>query len=387
MFSFLDPKSPASKAYVSHGTLPPYVDPEQPPSKKKPFSTISSLSFIHTVQLVLPQELYDVVWKDVEAKISNTQYSRVIMSLSEILEGDFFNKYIKIGNILMLSEGRPGVDDCFSLKDGILRLELAKDRYERCGLVGESIRDAGRKHIKTRYAVELDLRPSSMLHGKKGFERIVWAFKNVLTQSVTWLFHDFNSSTEHDAPITKHHPVIKECSLQQRTTARVRVPNLTPPYPSDSNDGFEYWTLGIYEWLGLVTMESPRILSEDIIDPFLSRYEVPHNDSRKAFNVVTLTWTGFIPALWLKNLMVYLSCAKTTNWKGQSKEDFFALSAHSFKTAVADQKDACTVLCLLDGSMNSHNVVAAADKIKESGDLKAVERQGKEYVLWELSLG
>ena len=49
------------------------------------------------MQLVLPQELYDVVWKDVEAKISNTQYSRVIMSLSEILEGNFFNKYIKIG--------------------------------------------------------------------------------------------------------------------------------------------------------------------------------------------------------------------------------------------------------------------------------------------------
>ena len=40
-----------------------------------------------------------------------------------------------------------------------------------------------------------------MLHGKKGFERIVWAFKNVLTQSVTWLFHDFNSSTEHGKTI------------------------------------------------------------------------------------------------------------------------------------------------------------------------------------------
>lgn len=34
---------------------------------------------------------------------------------------------------------------------GILRLELAKDKYERCGLVGHPIRDAGRKHIKTRY--------------------------------------------------------------------------------------------------------------------------------------------------------------------------------------------------------------------------------------------
>ena len=49
------------------------------------------------MQLILPQELYDVIWKDVEAKISNIQYSRVIMSLSDILEGDFFNKYIKIG--------------------------------------------------------------------------------------------------------------------------------------------------------------------------------------------------------------------------------------------------------------------------------------------------
>lgn len=49
------------------------------------------------MQLILPQELYDVVWKDVEAKISNIQYARLIMSLSEILEGDFFNQYIKIG--------------------------------------------------------------------------------------------------------------------------------------------------------------------------------------------------------------------------------------------------------------------------------------------------
>ena len=37
------------------------------------------------------------------------------------------------------------------LISGILRLELAKDRYERCGLVGQPIRDVGRKHIKTRY--------------------------------------------------------------------------------------------------------------------------------------------------------------------------------------------------------------------------------------------
>ena len=79
--------------------------------------------------------------------------------------------------------------------------------------------------------------------------------------------------------------------------------------------------------------------------------------------------------------------AKTTNWKVTSNENFFALSAYSFKTAVADQKDAYTILCLSDGNINSQRVVAAADKIKESGDLKADERHMKEYVLWQLSSG
>lgn len=33
-----------------------------------------------------------------------------------------------------------------------------------------------------------------MVRGKKGFERILWAFKNVLVDSLTWLFHDLQTS-------------------------------------------------------------------------------------------------------------------------------------------------------------------------------------------------
>ncbi len=43
-----------------------------------------------------------------------------------------------------------------------------------------------------------------MLHGKKGFERIVWAFKNVLDSSVTWLFYDFQDNAE--GTITRKEP-------------------------------------------------------------------------------------------------------------------------------------------------------------------------------------
>ena len=38
-----------------------------------------------------------------------------------------------------------------------------------------------------------------MLHGKKGFERIVWAFKNVLNSSRTWLFHDLEDALDREA--------------------------------------------------------------------------------------------------------------------------------------------------------------------------------------------
>lgn len=103
----------------------------------------------------------------------------------------------------------------------MLRLELDRATYERCGLVGTPIEDGGRKHQKARFCksiylicfdadislvVELNLRLPSMLHGKKGFERIVWTFKNVLTQSLTWLFVDLKGTPEQEG---KHLTVLR----------------------------------------------------------------------------------------------------------------------------------------------------------------------------------
>lgn len=42
--------------------------------------------------------------------------------------------------------------------------------------------------------VEIDLRQASMRHGKKGFERLVWAAKKVLNRSLTWMFYDMSQS-------------------------------------------------------------------------------------------------------------------------------------------------------------------------------------------------
>ena len=54
MFGFPEPKTLSSKAYVSTGPLAKHVDPQQPPSKKKPYSIILNQPFNHTVCISSP---------------------------------------------------------------------------------------------------------------------------------------------------------------------------------------------------------------------------------------------------------------------------------------------------------------------------------------------
>lgn len=91
----------------------------QLPSSKRPYATILNQDFTHTVNtitcvhcrdqtdkllevdLVLPEELYNLIWEDVQSKLANVRYSRVIMTLSDLIENDFFTVYIKTGTTLI----------------------------------------------------------------------------------------------------------------------------------------------------------------------------------------------------------------------------------------------------------------------------------------------
>lgn len=109
----------------------------------------------------------------------------------------------------MLSEGRTTVENVFSLHEGLLTMYLDKETYERAGLVGKPHGVKGKRGLKPRWGertatlitfvtrrrlinpftvVSYQLRDPSMLHGKKGFDRLVYACKNALNAPVTWLF-------------------------------------------------------------------------------------------------------------------------------------------------------------------------------------------------------
>ncbi|KAK3056125.1 hypothetical protein LTR09_002631 [Extremus antarcticus] len=254
---------------------------------------------------------------------SKLMYARVHMKLSELVSGEFFNQYIKTGNILMLSEGRAGTDHMFSLVDGILRIEVDKATFERMGLEGKPIPTAGRKHVKIRYAIELNLRLPSMVRGKKGFERILWAFKNVLDRSVTWLFYDLRSPTNISGPISTQQPLMKTIEVETQALSQVTVPQL--PQISEQED-YDV-AIELLEWVTLAAADSPRIRTQDTADSYLSRYQVPNIAGDAVEDVSTqdlarVRWHGFMPYQRVQD--IYLAALRS------SGDTWFAMNVYAF---------------------------------------------------------
>jgi ribonuclease P/MRP protein subunit RPP40 len=314
--------APDTKVYFSHNVLPSYIDPQNVSTKKKPFSTFNKQRYTHNVDLVLPEEIYELIKAELARADgpARTQFARVHVKLGEIIESDFLNGHIKQGNVMMLSEGRSLIDDRFELHEGVLRMELTRPMYERCGLQGTPVEDGGKKHQKQRWIVEYDLRKDSMKHGKAGFSRLEWACKNVLDQSLTWLFYNFNPSSaeslaEGKEPISKHSPWLHEVSPIVTTMRDVLVPEVSA---NDLKGLYaEEDALDLLEYLHMLSLDSPRVAKGDDINPHLSRYEVPDlGNGVSSKNMVRVRWKGFIPPAFVRDLFLAI---RKEGFKGKSK--------------------------------------------------------------------
>lgn len=170
-----------------------------------------------------------------------------------------------------------------------------------------------------------------MLHGKKGFERIVWAFKNVLNHSLTWLFVDTNAPEEavsaDDAPIKKHHPFGHLVKPEVTRMTDVSVPVM----PSPGGEIELEYAEELFEWLGLVALDSLRIRASDEVDPFLCRYQIPQptsedgmpvDDSSQPSSIVKLRWHGFASAKAVLDVFLTADNAVMKHWMAMSVSGF-----------------------------------------------------------------
>ncbi|KAJ6084008.1 hypothetical protein N7486_010808 [Penicillium sp. IBT 16267x] len=348
MLDFVDDASRREKCFTTIAQLPALVDPKQVASKKSPFSAILNHPFVHTVEVILPKDVYENNQASLDAQLESPQSARVFMCPSDLLEHNFFNTYIKAGNILMISEGRSGSDTVFTLRDGLLKIETGKEIYERTGLSGKPIQSGGRKHGKERFVIELNLRLPSMLHGKKGFDRIVWCFKNVLSSSMSWLFCDLESTPEQNndsKPIKSHSPQWLNCAPLRNRLDRIVVPPLSGLISKDMPEVEQQEACGSFsEWIALVQMRSPRVFADDDVDPYLSRYSVPDSDETSVSDLISLKWHGLISPKWTIQIFSSL-LSHTTNF---SSAAWFVLSASALNKQAVEGRDGYTIAAALD---------------------------------------
>jgi len=113
-----------------------------------------------------------------------------------------------------------------------------------------------------------------------------------------------------------HFPVKKSAAAQTSQGMHVKKPPLEPPTEVDPSYGadFEDYAVDLHEWLSLILLDSPRILADDKIDPYLSRY-VPPGDPSTSCTMVKVKWRGFISAFWARNALVQiLQAAPRDSW-------------------------------------------------------------------------
>ncbi|KAI1382951.1 ribonuclease P 40kDa subunit [Hypoxylon trugodes] len=340
MLSFATPSVyQSSKCFVTYGVMG-HLDPQHVPSKGKPWSSLLAQDFVHKVDLILPQELVQIVTDKIVGDPNRAPtFYKVIMTLGQIIDGDFFTEYIKIGNIIMLSEGRLDSDNVFSLKDGVLTMYLDKKTYERAGLVGKPQGVKGNRGFKPRWVVQFDLRSPSMLHGKKGFDRLAYACKNVLNTPLTWLFHNLSKTPVPD-PLARHYPTKYTSNPDVSQELLTKVPQLKPPpaiLSSQNRPDLDEFATDLYEWISLIRLGSPRVNVDDKIDPYLSGYAVPGESEMQEGKLCRISWQGFIPPKWTHRILADVILALPS-------KSWFSLSATSFARGLVGDSADCTIL-------------------------------------------
>ncbi|KAF4978899.1 hypothetical protein FZEAL_4785 [Fusarium zealandicum] len=309
-----------------------HVDTKQAPHKGKPWTAVTSQDFIHKADLILPVEAYDAVHEQFTNSEKSPRYSKVTMTIGDVLQGD----------VLMLSEGKTTAGTLFTLRDGVLTMYLDKETYERAGLVGKPYGAKGGRGSKPRWIVSYNLRDPSMLRGKKGFDRLIYACKNALNQPMILsdkITHADPFLAPTPDPLQKFFPTAFTSSPGISKDLAVVQPSLEVEPEVLANidrEALEYTATEVYEWISLVRLGSPRVESGDSIDPYLSRYSVPWDADEKA-TVCKLSWQGFMSAEWLRGLLmdILVTCPSGT---------WFSLSATCFSKSVTGNGNDLTIL-------------------------------------------
>jgi ribonucleases P/MRP protein subunit RPP40 len=177
-----------------------------------------------------------------------------------------------------------------------------------------------------------------MLPGRKAFDRIQWSFKNVLNSPITWLFCDVNQPADSSlSPLQPHHPQARLATAVVSNMPQMHIPTLCPPLKiqADYNNNLMEYGQGVYEYISLLSLSSPRVHASDDVDPYLSRYDVNHAPVEPGQNlpitgeIVRILYSGLLPSLWISDL--FTATQRATQRHTVNLSMWFSFSVHGFQ--------------------------------------------------------
>ncbi|KAJ1974664.1 hypothetical protein H4R34_004632 [Dimargaris verticillata] len=300
-----------SKVHIYRGNL------EQHPQF---YRAIAAHSFNRRVQLSLYHHSAASATALLEAATFPDQYfyySAAQVTLRDLIHPDFLKQTVRGGHCLtaLASSVRLENHDIFAITSaGKLVLSLTKESYQECGLTGSQ---SSFKASPSRYHITIDLRADAMKVGTKYYERIHWAFSQVLTQPFTVDIALCNPSTGQSLamPVPSTWHSVKKHQIQPRLTTQ---PTITTPTASCIRDtlwtepgtaaGASEWqnnALALYDWMALAALDASCVQAADIpAGPYSPLDTIPTPNC--AGQVHTLEYTGFISPYTVRALMATL---------------------------------------------------------------------------------
>ncbi|KAK7203017.1 ribonuclease P 40kDa subunit-domain-containing protein [Myxozyma melibiosi] len=318
------------KVYVSQSVV---GGEEEKPSR--PHSVILDHHFNRRLDITIPTQAYESKFAksplfNGEACAREWKYYHCTTSLASFIHPEFLNQFVKKNNCLVLSLTKIDTENVYCIYDGKLRLSLRKEAYESAGLQGKRS-----QFSKTRYNVELNLRSPLLLPGNKTFDRLVFSCNETLLKDpVQFLFCVFPTAATASSPlppIPEHlHATPYPYSFDSLPLGTVCVPSLQPQQLAHSmtkfltsskkdelrqyqeetlNEGLAH----IFEWTSLLSLQSPRVVLGDDINPLLSSYEVftddpeesPRADQASLVRIEGMITSGVVHKMF-KNLIINL---------------------------------------------------------------------------------
>ncbi|RPD59019.1 hypothetical protein L227DRAFT_504442 [Lentinus tigrinus ALCF2SS1-6] len=189
---------------------------------------------------------------------------------------------------------------------GVLTLAVNKQTYESLGLVGERLpwkqcEDIHVIHTYVGYTGPQhgDMKPWATYGAKEAAAIRAWDERRGPWKT---MFHMQNPESNLPPKSTAHEP--KKVMI---TRSNVHIPDVKEAdllnqssLPEDVEDWDERVS-SLFEWVGLASLDSQRLLASDRSDPYISVYEPPAPSH--VGDLATMRWSGFLPSSFVQGIL------------------------------------------------------------------------------------